>query len=63
VGSDFDKSLHLLVFACGKCASPIAVSKTSTMRSLEEVDASSFSLKCPCGWTGKLIGLQARKHS
>jgi hypothetical protein len=63
VGSDFEDSLHLLVFACGKCASLIAVSKTSTMRSLEEVDARTFSLRCPCGWTGKLIGLQARQHS
>jgi len=54
--------LHILAFACGRCALPLPVTTIQHMSSLEDVDAALFDVKCACGWRARLSGLQARQH-
>lgn len=53
---------HSLLFRCGKCGSPVAIGILVEDRGLEAVDANSFALECPCGWSGQAMGAQARRH-
>ena len=54
--------VHSLLFQCGQCGEPLAVPVVSFRRTLEEVDATSFDLKCKCGWSKHLMGAEARRH-
>jgi hypothetical protein len=54
--------LHILVFQCPRCESPIVESLLSPMRSLESIDSTALNLKCSCGWSDGRLGAQARKH-
>jgi hypothetical protein len=54
--------VHVLLFECSECGCPVAATVTSGNRNVEEVDAGSVELKCSCGWSGKALGIQARKH-
>ena len=53
---------HVLLFACPQCGIPLASACATTDRNLESADAHWFNPHCPCGWTGSVIGLDARKH-
>lgn len=54
--------VHVLLFECPRCGGPIATTKTTDERNLEEVDEGSFACQCFCGWNGTIGGLKARKH-
>jgi hypothetical protein len=53
---------HVLLFACPKCGIPLASACASPEKNLELADAHYFNPRCPCGWTGSVNGLEARKH-
>ncbi len=54
--------VHVLLFECSKCGCPIASAVASINRNVEDVDASSVELTCSCGWSGKVLGVAARKR-
>ncbi len=54
--------VHVLLFECSKCGCPVAAAVASVNRNVEEVDASSIELRCSCGWSGNVLGVEARKH-
>ena len=53
---------HVLLFACPKCATPLASACASTHKNLEVADAHWFNPRCHCGWAGEVIGVQAVRH-
>ena len=53
---------HVLLFACPKCARPLAAACVSTKRNLEVADEHWFTPHCFCGWTGDVIGFTAIRH-
>jgi hypothetical protein len=53
---------HSLLFQCDACNGPIAISITSSDRSLEAVDSTSLRVVCDCGWMETLMGVSARRH-
>lgn len=53
---------HVLLFACPKCGIPLATACASLEKNLEVADAHWFDPRCPCGWTGAVIGVEALKH-
>jgi hypothetical protein len=54
--------VHVLPFKCPQCAKPSASAMPSAKRSLEEVDGASIAIQCFCGWSGDLVGIEARRH-
>lgn len=54
--------LHLLLFRCPKCNSPIATCTENEHLSLEIVDGMLFALKCICSWSGQRRGMSAMRH-
>jgi hypothetical protein len=55
--------LHLFIFQCPQCGSPICEFELREERSLEPTDASSFRLKChECGQSDDSVGILARKR-
>ncbi|HXU21751.1 MAG TPA: hypothetical protein VN788_14295 [Verrucomicrobiae bacterium] len=54
--------VHVLLFECSSCGCPVPAAVTAGNRNVEEVDAGSVELKCSCGWSGKALGIEARKH-
>jgi hypothetical protein len=54
--------VHMLLFQCPQCGEPIAAAKSTLHRSLENVDASEMELTCNCLWTGKILGMEAKRH-
>src|ERR1700694_2998750 len=56
------ESVHLLLFGCPECGNPIAVSRVSEFYNLELLDATSFRVKCDCGWSGDFLCAEARRH-
>ena len=57
-----DSYAHVLLFACPQCGTPLASACASTRKNLEVADAHWFNPRCQCGWTEKVIGVQAMKH-
>ncbi len=54
--------VHLLLFRCPACNSPIPSAVTSDKRNLEDADAMPVMLGCNCGWTGTSVGAGAMRH-
>lgn len=54
--------VHVLLFKCPHCEKPTASVLPSSERTLEKVDGASFPVQCFCGWSGNLLGIEARKH-
>lgn len=55
--------VHALTFGCPQCEHEIFAYMKTGMRNFEQVDASQFHLKCACGWSSRVIGAQALRHS
>jgi hypothetical protein len=55
-------AVHVLLFECSNCGRPLAVAVTSAHRNLEDVDGDSYKSECDCGWSGTLMGTQAKRH-
>ncbi len=55
--------VHVFLFECGGCGSPLPSATTADARNPEETDAQSFSLACNvCGWSADAIGTSAKRH-
>jgi len=57
-----DEFLHLLVYECERCGSPLSMGVRRDERNLEVLDATPFDVRCPCGWSRECLGLEARYH-
>ena len=54
--------VHVLLFACPTCGSPIASTCLKKERNLETADTVLHMLACHCGWSGESLGASASKH-
>lgn len=54
--------VHVFLFECPVCTSPMAASLGSSERNPEEADARAFALRCDCGWNGSQMGMLAKRH-
>jgi hypothetical protein len=54
--------VHVLLFQCPACRSPLSAHRLSQQQNLEEADEALFKLGCDCGWSGAMVGLKARRH-
>ena len=54
--------VHLLLFSCKQCNRPLAFPMASEEGNLEGIDGGIFDVKCECGWSQKMIGLEASRH-
>jgi hypothetical protein len=57
-----EQYVHVLLFACPKCASPIASTCLKEEKNLEAADTAPHTLVCHCGWRGESLGASASKH-
>lgn len=54
---------HTLLFVCPDCNLPIAVSKISDAKNLEEIDSLEIHIKCAyCEGTSNLLAVTAKTH-
>jgi len=60
--NDAEPFVHVLLFECPHCQKPTASALPRGERSLEKVDGASLPVHCFCGWSGDLVGINARKH-
>jgi hypothetical protein len=58
----FRTFVHALLFQCTRCKEFLPIFVAMPERNLENVDGSTFDLKCKCGWIKKLRGMQALRH-
>ena len=54
--------VHVLLFACPRCGSPIVSTRLSAERNLETAVTVAHALVCDCGWKGESLGASASKH-
>jgi hypothetical protein len=55
--------VHMLLFECPGCGSPVATTLNSERRSLEETDKRGMTLRCgSCDQAGRFLGLAAKRH-
>lgn len=54
--------VHLLLFRCKQCNEPVAVPVMRQARNLEEIDGDTYDLKCRCGYSDSLLGVEALAH-
>jgi hypothetical protein len=54
--------VHIFLFQCPLCESPMASAIATAERNPEEADARAFPLRCDCGWIGSQMGLLAKRH-
>jgi hypothetical protein len=59
---DTEPFVHVFLFRCPDRGCPISLALATGERNMEETDSRSFVLHCNCGWSGNLIGLEAKKH-
>jgi hypothetical protein len=55
--------VHVLLFACRQCNEPAASAVTANESNVDEIDVRAIAVRCDrCGWSGKLVGTEARRH-
>lgn len=60
----FDQEFaHTLLFKCPKCGQRIPTVRRSKDMGREQIDPFLFKVVCTCGWSGKLAGLVAMRHT
>jgi predicted RNA-binding Zn-ribbon protein involved in translation (DUF1610 family) len=57
------KFAHVLRFKCPNCGKSITAVRCSEKMSREKIAPLLFQQACGCGWSGKLAGLAATRHS
>jgi hypothetical protein len=57
------KFIHVLRFKCPKCSESINAARSTEHMSREQAACLIFEPACKCGWTGKLPGFIALRHS
>jgi hypothetical protein len=48
---------HIVVFKCPASGDPVVGSFLSNDKNLEEVDSHDFNVRCDCGWSGTVLGI------
>src|SRR5262245_49535338 len=61
-GNDHHRFAHVMLFDCPVCRHPLSSTCLGEERTLEVADGHWFKPRCHCGWTGDVVGLNARKH-
>jgi len=54
--------VHILLFECSRCASPIPAAITSDHKSMEHVDSRLVEVTCSCGWSAEAPATEAKRH-
>ena len=54
--------VHVLLFQCPRCASPITTALKSPAHNPEDVDKATLSLSCNCSWNGTSSAIAAKRH-
>ena len=54
--------LHMLLYDCPQCGFPVWARIWSGESNLEEIDARELEVKCKCRWTGRILGVSAKRH-
>jgi hypothetical protein len=54
--------VHVLLFECSNCSCPIPSAITSHNKSMEHVDSRVIAVSCGCGWSGQVMGTDAKRH-
>jgi hypothetical protein len=54
--------VHVLLFQCRKCERPLTAPKVAAQKNPEQVDAAEHELACSCGWSARLLGVEALRH-
>ncbi|MGA8871153.1 MAG: hypothetical protein WB460_08440 [Candidatus Acidiferrales bacterium] len=54
--------VHVLLFECPSCRLPVMHALTCESKNIENIDMALHSAVCGCGWSGKLSGLEAKRH-
>jgi hypothetical protein len=55
--------VHILLFVCPDCDHPIAISRISEKRNLEDIDAESLRIFCSyCYNFSNVLAVAAKKH-
>jgi len=54
--------LHMLLYECPQCGSPMWATISSRESNLEEIDARELEVKCKCRRTGRVLGVSAKRH-
>lgn len=62
MSGDPEPFVHILLFQCPSCSSPVSSAIATAERNQEETDVRSFALRCDCGWNGAQMGLLAKRH-
>jgi predicted RNA-binding Zn-ribbon protein involved in translation (DUF1610 family) len=57
------KFLHVLRFKCPKCSETVNAARSTEYMSREQAARLIFEPVCKCGWSGKLAGFAALRHS
>jgi hypothetical protein len=61
--SDTEPFVHILLFACRQCGAPAPSAVIAKESNVDEVDVRAIAVRCgSCGWSGKLVGTEARRH-
>jgi hypothetical protein len=51
--------VYFLLFQCNQCNEPVAVAAKKQVLNLEEIDGATYVVKCRCGWSESLVGVEA----
>jgi len=55
--------VHLLLFGCPECSSPVAISRVCDEKNLEGVDAELLRIRCSyCDKSSDVIAATAKRH-
>jgi hypothetical protein len=54
--------VHVLLFRCKRCNAPLVVPVLSEGANLEKIDGNTYEVHCSCGWSKKLLGIEAARH-
>jgi hypothetical protein len=54
--------VHILLFECPQCASPVSSALASDHRNMEQIDSTSIPISCTCGWRATLPATNAKRH-
>jgi hypothetical protein len=57
-----ERFVHVLLFQCPTCNSPIAAAQSSQAQNVEDVDAVKLKISCGCGWNGVSSAVHAKRH-
>jgi hypothetical protein len=54
--------VHFLLFRCKQCNNPVSIAIFYNVRNLEEIDGHTYEVKCACGSSKDILGVEAIRH-